>query len=133
MFDNSGNKIKAVTKIFCLLGITCSIVFGLILIITGSNIPNGDVTIVIGIAIMIVGSFMSWVSSLVTYGIGEMIQNSCVQTEIAMRSFQMEETKSASTQRMNSSTIKPRTDEEYDNSSEESTNFENVIQKLLEK
>ena len=85
MFDNIGNKIKGVAEFFCWLGIICSILLGIVLVAAGINMPNGGVTAIIGIVVMVVGSFMSWVGSLITYGIGEMVQNSCVQTEIAVK------------------------------------------------
>ena len=87
MFDNVGSKIKGVSKFFCWLGIICSILLGLMLVVVGMNMPNADgaVIVIIGIVVMAVGSFMSWVGSLITYGIGEMVQNSCVQTEIEVK------------------------------------------------
>ena len=91
MFDNVGSKIKGVSKFFCWIGIICSVLLGSVLVAAGINMPNGGATSIIGIVVMIVGSFMSWVGSLITYGIGEMVHNSCVQTEIAVKRAMKEE------------------------------------------
>jgi len=88
MFDNVGNKIKDVAELFCWLGILCSILLGLGLIL---SLNVSIIGIFIGIVVIIVGSFMSWVGSLITYGIGEMVQNSCIQTEIAVKRSMKEE------------------------------------------
>ncbi len=130
MFENIGNKIKGVSKFFCWLGIICSILLGIMLAVVGSNMPNGRVTVIIGIVVMIVGSFMSWVGSLITYGIGEMVQNSCVQTEIAVRSFQKDETKSKTTHSIKKPLFEPEFDNEIESSTEKSSNVEQIIRKL---
>lgn len=132
MFDNIGNKIKGVSKFFCWLGIICSILLGILLVTAGINMPNGRVTIVIGIVIMIVGSFMSWVGSLITYGIGEMVQNSCVQTEIAVRSFQKDETKPQSTHGIKKQSLEPEIEDENECSEEKFSEIERIIRKIQE-
>ena len=91
MFDNIGGKIKGVARVFCWIGIIASLLIGLIMMVTGFNTPRGDMMVVIGLAVMIVGSLLSWVGSLVTYGFGELVQNSCIQTELAVKQEMKEE------------------------------------------
>ena len=65
MFDNIGYKIKTLALIVTLIGIICSIIYGIALI---SNDMIGS-----GVVVIIAGSVISWVSSFVLYGIGEII------------------------------------------------------------
>ena len=82
MFDNSGEKIKNVASIFCVIGIFLSIIIGLVLIVAGSNL-NGDyytqgsgtVHIWTGIITAAAGSLMSWVLSLLIAGFGTLISS----------------------------------------------------------
>ena len=55
MFDNIGGKIKGVARVFCWIGIIASLLIGLIMMVTGFNTPRGDMMVVIGLAVMIVG------------------------------------------------------------------------------
>lgn len=67
MFSNIGGKIKTLTTIICIIGIAISVISGITLIAI-----NDDLAL-IGIAIMLVGSLSSWLSSFVLYGFGEII------------------------------------------------------------
>ena len=91
MFDNIGGKIKGVAQVFCWIGIIASLLTGFVLMIAGFDTRVGEMMVIIGLAVMIVGSLLSWVGSLITYGIGEMVQNSCVQTELAVKQAMKEE------------------------------------------
>ncbi len=68
MFDNIGGKIKTLAKIFCWIGIVFSVIFGIFLII-------GE-QVIIGLGLLFGGSILSWISSFVLYGFGELIDNS---------------------------------------------------------
>lgn len=85
MFDNVGDKIKGVAKVFCWLGIIVSVLVGIVLMMVGVNTRNGEMTFIVGIVITVVGSLLSWIGSLITYGIGELVQNSCILTELAVK------------------------------------------------
>ena len=66
MFNNIGEKLKSVARIITVFGIIVSIIAG---ILTLKN--NG-----IGIVIALLGSLVSWMSSLALYGFGQLIENS---------------------------------------------------------
>lgn len=83
MFTNIGGKIKALAKVQCWIGIVASIIFGMIMI---AEIPYEGI---IGLLIMIIGSFLSWISSFVLYGFGELIEKtSNVEAMMGMSKFQ---------------------------------------------
>ena len=67
MFNNIGGKIKNVAQLFIWLGISVSVVSGLI-IIGSSELP-------MGILMIIGGSLISCLSSLTLYGFGQLIEH----------------------------------------------------------
>ena len=82
MFSYVGQKIQTVAKLFCWVGVTLSIVYGCITIL-GGDIVLGAITkygrsasALAGIFVIAIGSFFSWISSLVLYGFGELVENS---------------------------------------------------------
>ncbi len=70
MFDRVGEKIKALAQILCWLGIFSSVVVGLVMLTTGE--PEEGV----GILVILFGSLGAYISSLLLYGYGELIDNS---------------------------------------------------------
>ena len=70
MFSNIGGKIKSLAQIVCWMGIICSVVSGIILIDTDDDLAF------LGFVIIIIGSLLSWVSSFVLYGFGQLVENS---------------------------------------------------------
>ena len=82
MFDNIGSKIKTLASTYAWGGIIVSIIIGVILIAMGAAMRTyyGTSLIWRGIAIIILGSLFSWISSFVLYGFGELIVKT---TEIA--------------------------------------------------
>lgn len=70
MFDNIGGKIKGLAKVLCLVGIAVSAIGAIALWCANSYYQP---TIVPGFIVLIVGSVGSWLSSLFTYGFGELI------------------------------------------------------------
>lgn len=72
MFDNIGGKIKAVAKVVCWIGIIASIIIGFIMLVQDED------TAFAGILIMVLGSLGSWIGSFMTYGFGQLIENSDV-------------------------------------------------------
>ena len=71
MFNNIGEKIKSIARLFTWLGIGISIVVAVALFTT-----EEDLLIALGLGVMIIGSLLSWVSSFLLYGFGQLIQNS---------------------------------------------------------
>lgn len=72
MFEKIGFKIKFLAKICCFLGIIISVIAGISLIIAANELYI-DVLVIVGIAVIILGSLISWVSSFLLYGFGELI------------------------------------------------------------
>ena len=71
MFDNIGNKLKTTAKALTVCGVLASIVHGIIMMVTTETFES----IYLGLLICIIGSLLSWVSSFVLYGIGQLIVN----------------------------------------------------------
>ncbi len=92
MFNNIGKKIKTLAKILCWVGIVCSVLTGIAIIVSGGNatlaVNNGYSPLtmessyttvpsaVIGIVVIILGSLAAWIGSFFAYGFGQLIENS---------------------------------------------------------
>ncbi len=72
MFTNVGNKIKVWASVLFWVGIAISVIYGLTMIVVLKQLAF------IGVIIMAIGALASWLSSLVLYGFGELIENSSV-------------------------------------------------------
>lgn len=72
MFANVGSKIKALASFFCWGGIIASVIGGIIVITLDEDLVWA------GLAVIIIGSLLSWVSSFVLYGFGELVVNSAI-------------------------------------------------------
>ena len=97
MFKNIGKKIKVFAKVICWIGIILSVISGIILIVAGVNnndirtIINGTVQymdstmlIVLGVVVLILGPIVSWIGSFMTYGFGEIVDNTqAIKNKIA--------------------------------------------------
>lgn len=70
MFDNIGQKIKSVAVTVLCVGIIASFIVGLITLFSGEDWAF------YGIFIIVIGVILSWVCSLMTYGYGQLIENS---------------------------------------------------------
>lgn len=83
MFKNIGKKIKTLAQVICWIGIVCSVLSGI-----GMMVSDSDM-IVVGILMIPVGALASWIGSFMLYGFGELVENSTVLAELAVkRSFQ---------------------------------------------
>jgi len=77
MFNNIGNKIKGLARALTLLGIIVGTICGVSMIIFSVNYGmGGPEGMIAGIAIIVIVSLVSWMSSFVLYGFGELIENS---------------------------------------------------------
>ena len=70
MFNNVGGKIKTLAKITAWIGIIICVIYGFVLLVSVEDMA------LVGLLIMTVGSLASWISALVLYGFGELIENS---------------------------------------------------------
>ena len=68
MFENIDGKIKSLSIVSSIIGIVGSIFGGIIICFTDMGI---------GIALMVLGPILSWVSSFVLYGFGVLIEKVC--------------------------------------------------------
>ncbi len=66
MFDNIGDKIKALAVVTTVIGIVTSVISGLVLLFSDM--------VLVGFLTMILGSLSAWVGSFVLYGFGELIE-----------------------------------------------------------
>ena len=69
MFSNIGSKIKNLAQVVTWIGIIACVVWGLVLMVTDEEL------IFVGLMIALLGSLISWVSSFVLYGFGQLIEN----------------------------------------------------------
>lgn len=70
MFKNIGGKIKIVAIVTCIFGMLVSWIAGIILM------TEGDIMVLWGFLVAILGSAFSWVGTFFTYGLGQLIENS---------------------------------------------------------
>ena len=84
MFNNIGGKIKALAEVECGLGISISVIGGIILIGRGMESNSGEILVIIGVTTLILGPLSSWLGSFVLYGFGELIETNA---EIARNSI----------------------------------------------
>ena len=88
MFKNIGKKIKVLAKVLCWIGIIGGIISGISLIVVGAkgtgiamdyygstSFVSGAALIVVGVVMLILLPLLSWVSSFILYGFGEMVDN----------------------------------------------------------
>ena len=83
MFDDIGGKIKIIGQILCWLGIGCSLFVG------GLYISQEQ--IVAGFLIATIGALVSWISAMMIYGFGQLIQNSDIIAENMENLFEQQE------------------------------------------
>lgn len=78
MFDNIGGKIKEFATFLTIAGIIASVISGIAIISNSYAIGYGPIQgigILIGFLVIILGSIISWVSSLVLYGFGQLVKS----------------------------------------------------------
>ena len=68
MFNNIGRKIKTLAKVICWICIVIFFIYGILIMIKGAPF--------LGILVFVLGSFISWIASFMTYGFGQLIENS---------------------------------------------------------
>ena len=77
MFSNIGNKIKGLAITLTVLGIITSIIYGIIVASTASELSGfaKNAGVIGGLLIIVVGSVLSWIGSLVLYGFGQLVES----------------------------------------------------------
>lgn len=76
MFENIGSKIKGVAKIFFAVGCIIAVVIGSII----SEVA--DIGTIIPYIVMLVGIVLSWLSTMLLYGFGQLVENSDICAEL---------------------------------------------------
>ena len=71
MFENIGGKIKGLAKAAFIVVAIAAAIIGIALIASDEDL------IVTGLLVIVLGSFIAWVSSWFLYGFGELIDNTC--------------------------------------------------------
>ena len=70
MHKNVGGKIKKLSDIVLYVGIGCSVISGVAVMLPGR------IMILLGLVVIAVGCFSSWIGSLLMYGFGQLVENS---------------------------------------------------------
>lgn len=65
MFENIGGKLKVLAKVITIAGVIISVINGFVMM---------NQTALGGLLTMAIGSLLSWASSFVIYGLGELIE-----------------------------------------------------------
>ena len=80
MYKNVGKKIKFFAALWVFINIVVLVFLGTVLIVygIGDKLKFG---ILIGAAIIVIGSFLCWYGSLALYGYGQLIENTQVIRE----------------------------------------------------
>ena len=84
MFNDIGGKIKTLAKVMCWLGIIGSVVYAVYEVIVLSDYITDENMISFlfrGLAIAGIGSLLSWIGSFITYGFGQLVENSDILVE----------------------------------------------------
>ncbi len=87
MFNNISAKIKLLAQISCWVGIVASFLYGVYIMRTTRELIV--VGFIVGILVMVIGAFASWAGSFMTYGIGQLIENT--DTLIKLKKIQLGE------------------------------------------
>lgn len=92
MFENVGGSIKVLAKVLCCLGIIGSIIAGIVTVSQASNTNyNGEFYKILGYIFVIVGPILSWISTLLLYGFGELVENSTIIAEQYLDELDLED------------------------------------------
>jgi len=80
MFDNIGYKIKVAAKVFFALITICSVIGAIILIVNACRTSGNSSGVLLGIEIglLFVGPLFAWLSTMLIYGYGELIESNSV-------------------------------------------------------
>lgn len=76
MFANIGKKIKTLAKALCAFLAIASVIGGFYIIFTFGGMLGTLNSILLGVLIILVGSLLGWLSSLMLYAFGELVDNS---------------------------------------------------------
>ena len=71
MYDNIGGKIKGLAKVIFFVEAIAAVITGFVFM------AAHDYLIPVGLLVMILGPIVSWVSSWLLYGFGELIDKTC--------------------------------------------------------
>jgi len=74
-YDNIGEKIKGLAKAFFFIGAIAAVFAGIFLM------SDSEDTVLWGLLMIIAGPIISWVSSWLLYGFGQLIENSDIITD----------------------------------------------------
>ncbi len=72
MFKNIGGKIKGLATIVTVIGMICSVILFIVLIVIGDGEPEGFIS---GLLLGGLGCLSSWLGSFLLYGFGQLIES----------------------------------------------------------
>ena len=76
MYRNIGAKIKTLAAVLAWVGIIVSVIAGIVMIGIGVDSRDGEAMMALGLGYIVLGPLLSWISSLVLYGFGELVDRS---------------------------------------------------------
>ena len=76
MFNNPGKKIKGLAKLSFVIGLVVSVALAIVMFAIAEDSYVEAPFIIAGLLCIIVGPFLSWLSSIAVYGFGELVENS---------------------------------------------------------
>lgn len=79
MFNNVGKKIKGFAAVLTWIGIVASCLSGMVTMVIDDEFVG------VGLLIMVIGSLLSWISSLTMYGFGELVDNSAKAVKLLQK------------------------------------------------
>ncbi len=124
MFDNIGSKIKILAIVCCIIGIVATIASQVIVVFTAKYTTSTSYDALIIVLNIIIGVVISWVSSFVLYGFGQLVENSDTVVELLKtkdNNVIVEEDNSSNTRKAKSVNL---------NASENDKQLEKLIQAL---
>lgn len=125
MFENIGEKIKSLAKICTYIGIAIFMMLGIIAIAFTKNI-------LIGLIITGVGFFISWISSFLLFGFGEIISQTQIiaNNTIKQNIKQNEKNKNTNHEKLKDANVKVKRHGELDLSKFDSVRYEDITCKI---
>ena len=78
MFDNVGGKLKIVAKVCCWAGIALAVICGVAYGIVSKSF-------LLAVLTAVGGAIVFWVGSLEIYALGELVENSDIRTNLAVK------------------------------------------------
>ena len=78
MFEDVGKKIKKIAKGYFVASIILGFIIAIVLFVIAANSHDEVLWIISGLATMVIIPFVAWLSSLILYGFGEIVDTAII-------------------------------------------------------